>query len=350
MTRFDKSMMLLVAGGAGLWLLSRLARRPDYSFSDKVVFITGGSRGLGLVMARQLTQDGARVAICGRDSAELQRAAADLTSHGAVPFTMVADVADSGQMREAVCAIERNVGPIEVVINNAGIICVGPLESMTRRDFEEALSISFWGAYNTIEAVLPGMRERQQGRIVNIASIGGKVSVPHLLPYCVGKFALVGYSEGLRPELARHGITVTTVSPGLMRTGSPRQARFKGNHEAEYSWFKVSGSLPLLTVSAEQAASEILDASRRGDAQCIVSMPARVGILMNTLFPELTANLVYLANQVLPAAQGETPSRAGKDIDIAAVLSSLTALTDAAAARNNEHAPEEVAATAALES
>jgi short-subunit dehydrogenase len=207
---------------------------------------------------------------------------------------------------------------------------------MTRQDFEQALAVSFWGAFNTIEAVLPSMQARRQGRIVNIASIGGKISVPHLLPYCVGKFALVGYSDGLRSELAPHGITVTTVSPGLMRTGSARQAIFKGNHESEHAWFKISDSLPLLTVSAEHAAEEILDAVRQGSAQCVVSLPAKLGILMNTLFPEFSSDVICLVNRLLPTTTAETDARKGKDLQFPSMLAPLTALTDAAAERNNE--------------
>src|SRR5204862_3041411 len=113
------------------------------------------------------------------------------------------------------------------------------------------------------------MRQREKGRIVNIASIGGKIGIPHLVPYCVGKFALVGYSQGLRAELENNGVVVTTVCPGLMRTGSARKAFFKGQSEAEYAWFKISDSLPLLTISAEKAARDILHACQRGDAQAI---------------------------------------------------------------------------------
>jgi len=238
--------------------------------------------------------------------------------------------------------VDSQLGPIDVLINNAGTISVGPISTMTRQDFEEALAIMFWGAYNTVEAVLPSMRRRRTGRIVNISSIGGKVSVPHLIPYCVAKFALVGYSHGLRAELADDGITVTTICPGLMRTGSPRNAWFKGKHQAEYAWFKISDSLPLLTISAEQAAHEILEACRRGDAEAVLSMPAQFGTLLQHVFPELTAKLVSLANRLLPSP-GEAGSEAhqGKESESVLTPSWLTLLTDRAAERNNEIAPSE---------
>src|SRR5690606_33875253 len=110
----------------------------------------------------------------------------------------------------------------------------------------------FWGPFYCIDAVLGGMRRRGEGRIVNVSSVGGRVGVPHMVPYCAGKFALVGFSESLRAELRSSGIRVTTVCPGLMRTGSPRNALFKGRHRAEYAWFAIADSLPLATISSER--------------------------------------------------------------------------------------------------
>jgi NAD(P)-dependent dehydrogenase (short-subunit alcohol dehydrogenase family) len=341
MTRTDKSL-LLAAAGFGLWWLSRRSTQEDYSLANKTVFITGGSRGLGLVLARELTRASARVGLCARDGRELERAGENLASLGVAPALAVADVTDPSQMHRAVADIEAEVGPIDVLINNAGIIKVGPISAMTREDFEQALAVNFWGAYNSIEAVLPGMRERKEGRIVNISSIGGRLGVPHLAPYCVGKFALVGYSKALRAELAPDGIVVTTVCPGLMRTGSPRNASFKGQHDAEYAWFKLSDSLPLLTVSAEQAAGQILGAVRRGDGDLLISLPAQLAVYANAIFPELTANLVSLANRLLPGSDDSARSvRLGKECQVSLVLAPFTILTDTAAQQNNEIDPSE---------
>jgi NAD(P)-dependent dehydrogenase (short-subunit alcohol dehydrogenase family) len=335
MTRNEKAMLLLAGGGIGLWLLARSQALPKYSFANQVVFITGGSRGLGLVLARALHRQGARLAICARDADELARAHADLTNLGAVPLTCTADVTDAQQMRQAIAQAESALGPIDVLINNAGTIGVGPMTTMTSADFENSLNVHFWGAYHAVEAVLPTMRARKAGRIVNISSIGGKISVPHLLPYCVGKFALVGYSQGLRAELAPDGITVTTICPGLMRTGSPRQVMVKGNQAAEYAWFKVSDSLPLLAVSAETAAQEIIEACRRGDAEHVISLPAKLAVLANALAPELMANLIALADRLLPSARGAgVEATQGKALE--PVAERLTFLTERAAQRNNE--------------
>jgi NAD(P)-dependent dehydrogenase (short-subunit alcohol dehydrogenase family) len=337
MRKLDPTLIGLAAVGLGVWMMTR--RQREFMFLGKVVLITGGSRGLGLVLARMLTAEGARVAICARDQEELDRAAGDLTGHGNPPLALPCDVTDPQQVQDMIRAVEAHLGPVDVLINNAGGIQVGPMSTMTRQDYEDALKIHFWAPYNTIEAVLPSMRERQSGRIVNISSIGGKVGVPHLMPYSASKFALVGYSQALRAELADDGIVVTTVCPGLMRTGSPRNAHFKGKHESEYAWFSISDSLPLLTISAEQAARETLDACRRGDAEVTLSLPAKLAVKLQALFPNLVANLTSLANRLLPGP-GDKPDRMqakpGRESTSAFAPSVLTAPTEEAAAQNNE--------------
>lgn len=181
------------------------------------------------------------------------------------------------------------------------------------------------------------MREQGGGRIANIASIGGKIGVPHLVPYAASKFAQVGLSLGLRAELARDGILVTTVSPGLMRTGSPRNAHFKGRHRAEYAWFSISDSLPLVSMSASRAAKLIVNAVRRGEAEVVLSLPAKVAAVAQALAPELMARALDLANRVLPRPGGiGTSRRPGRDSESALSPSILTALNDVAARRLNQ--------------
>jgi short-subunit dehydrogenase len=224
-----------------------------------------------------------------------------------------------------------------VLVNNAGVIQVGPIELMTPEDFELAMQSHFWAPLNTILAVLPSMREKKSGRIVNISSIGGKVSVPHLVPYSASKFALVGLSKGLRAELMKDGIKVTTVCPGLMRTGSPRNADFKGKHQLEYAWFSISDALPLLTVSAENAARQIVRACKRGQAELVISVPAKMAVLFESLFPEAMSQILAAVNQLLPGAGGVgTQTRKGRESTSAWSPSWLTTLNEDAAMKNNE--------------
>jgi NAD(P)-dependent dehydrogenase (short-subunit alcohol dehydrogenase family) len=334
-----KDALKLAAAGAGALLAARAVYRQlnEYDLAGKTVLITGGSRGLGLVLARGFASAGAKVAICARDPQELERARKDIAAHGGRVFAFPCDVTERAQVRELVEVVTRHFGRIDVLVNNAGVIQVGPLESMTLEDFEQAMAVHFRGPLYTTLAVLPQMRARREGRIVNISSIGGKISVPHLVPYSASKFALAGLSDGLRAELAKDDIAVTSVFPGLMRTGSPRNAIFKGRHRAEYAWFAIGDSLPVSSISAERAASQIITACRRGQAELIITTQAVAAVKFRALFPEAAADILAVANRLLPAPGGIGRARLkGKESESALAPSILTMLNERAARRNNE--------------
>ena len=334
-----KDALKLAAAGAGAYLAARAVYRRlhDYDLAGKTVLITGGSRGLGLVLARGFAAEGANVAICARDPRELESARRDLAARGARVLAFPCDVTERAQVRELVEVVTHHFGGVDVLVNNAGVIQVGPLEVMTLEDFEQAMAVHFWGPLYATLAVLPQMRARRDGRVVNISSIGGKISVPHLVPYSASKFALAGLSDGLRAELAKDGVVVTSVFPGLMRTGSPRNATFKGQHRAEYAWFAISDSLPVSSINAERAASQIISACRRGDAELVITTQALAAVKFRALFPEATAEILSVVNRLLPGPGGIGRARAkGKESGSALAPSVLTALSEWAARRNNE--------------
>src|SRR5205085_3523482 len=204
------------------------------------------------------------------------------------------------QIEAAVRGTRERFGRVDAVINNVGIIQVGPFDHMQRSDFEQAMGLYFWAPYELAMQVIPHMRRQGEGRIVNISSIGGKVAVPHLAPYCAGKFALTGFSDAIRAELARDNIHVTTVAPGMMRTGSHVNAKFKGKHDEEFAWFAFSAGAPLISMNADRAARKILAASRRGQPSLTLTFAARSAVLGNALFPNLTGYVMKLANRLLP--------------------------------------------------
>jgi len=334
---------MTAAGALAGWAALRLlAGARHYEFSGKTVLITGGSRGLGLVLAKHLAAEGARVAICGRDPEALERARSALEAIGAEVFSLPVDVAD----REAVATMVQQVvgrfGPIDVLVNNAGVIQVGPAETMTLRDYEEAMAVNFWGVVHPTLAILPEMRERRRGRIVNITSIGGRLGVPHLVPYSASKFAALGFSQGLRAEEGRHGVVVTSVVPGLMRTGSPRNATFRGKHRAEYAWFSIADNLPGITIDVEEAARRILEGVRRGDAEVRFPLATRLAVIAAAAAPNLTASALELTSRLLPEAPADRRGRrAGRESQSVASPSLLTRLGDDAARRYNQIAPSE---------
>ncbi len=343
MERNDKIMYGALAGAGlvgGLVLLNAL--RPRYDFRDKTVLIVGGSRGLGLVMARLLAAEGARIVICARDAGELLRAQTELEETGAAVGAVACDASDHAEIERAVAEARSHFGPIDVLINNAGIIRVGPLELQTQQDFEEAMQIHFWAPFYATQAVLPEMKQRGSGRIVNISSIGGRVAVPHLASYCASKFALVGLSSAMRTELVQHGVYVTTVCPGLMRTGSHINAEFKGQNEKEFALFSIMDGLPVTSVSAENAARQILNAVRRGDAELTISIQAKLAARFNAVFPETTAGILELVNRFLPGpGAADTTAYTGLESTSDISPSFVTSLIDEAAEQNNELKPNE---------
>jgi NAD(P)-dependent dehydrogenase (short-subunit alcohol dehydrogenase family) len=312
-------------------------RNRRYNLFNKVVLITGGSRGLGLVLAREFVKRGARVAIVARDPEALTRAVNQLPCSPDDVLSIEADMSMREEAERAVGQVQQHFGTVDVLVNNAGTITVGPLEVMTIDDYRNSLNAHFWAAYFATTAVLPDMKRRREGRIVNISSIVGKISVPHLLPYCVGKFALTGFSEGLRAELAKDRVRVTTVCPGLMRTGSPRNAFFKGKSRAEYAWFSLSDALPVLSMSAVRAGRQIVDACERGCGEIVLSLPAKFAVKVNGLSPSAVSNVLSVVNRLLPAAGGAgNELRTGAQSFSAISPSWLTALNERAAVQNNE--------------
>jgi NAD(P)-dependent dehydrogenase (short-subunit alcohol dehydrogenase family) len=327
----------LAAALGSLWAARMLRAPSEYSLWGKTVLITGGSRGLGLALAREIGAQGARLAICGRDPDSLIRAQDSLTRLGIDVVAIPCDVTDRESVDGLIDEVQRSLGPVDVLINNAGVIEVGPAETMSISDYEEALATNFWGMLYPTLAVLPQMRERKAGRIVNITSIGGKLGIPHLLPYSASKFAAVGFSQGLRAEVAADGIKVVTVCPGLMRTGSPRNAIFRGRHRSEYAWFSISDALPGLSISAESAARRIAIACRRGDAEVLFPVSTRIAAVANAVAPGVTANILGLVNRLLPGP-GDGPRGRRKGADSQSWLSPswLTQLGDRAARKYNQ--------------
>jgi NAD(P)-dependent dehydrogenase (short-subunit alcohol dehydrogenase family) len=338
-----KGLVRIVATGAlgaGAIGWARAARQNRaLNFLGRSVVITGGTRGLGLLMARRLADEGALLTVFARDEGEVRRAEAELRGLNAEVLAFTADICNKQQAQGAIeRAIER-FGRIDVLINNAGIITAAPVEHMTDDDFEEALLTHMWGPLWTMQAAIPHMRAQGGGRIVNVASIGGRIAIPHLTPYCASKHALVGLSDGMRTELAKDHILVTTVAPGTIRTGSPPNTKQKGQHAKEYAWFAIADALPGVSKDAEDTARQIVEAARYGDPELTISTQARLLMIANAVTPSLTAHLLKLANRLLPApsaAPDADQPRVGWENQSAAAPSVLTTLSDRATVANNE--------------
>lgn len=285
----------LAAAHARLWTNSGALR-------GKVVVVAGGTRGLGLAIARALLQQGSRVAICGRSQASLERALVSLNSAPGAVLAQACDLRNEEQTRSFFQRVARELGPIDVVVANAATIDVGPIESLAPADFDAAMLSTFGTALRATLAALPEMRHRRSGTIAIISSIGGKLGVPHLAPYSAAKFALVGFAEALQAEVARDRIKVLTVMPGLMRTGSHLHAQFHGQADRELLWFGSSAVAPLIAIDADRAASYIVRAIARGDRFLTFTPAARLGAWLHDTAPNLWSLLFALVGQLLPSA------------------------------------------------
>jgi NAD(P)-dependent dehydrogenase (short-subunit alcohol dehydrogenase family) len=299
---------------AAAWLLLPRQRRSG----SNVVLITGGSRGLGLALAHRFGKAGARLVLAARNPDELQRAQAALLQAGSVTsadhiLLVPADLTDPAEAAHVIEQTYARFSRLDVLINNAGIIEVGPFENQPLEAFHRAMDTNFYAALHTIQAALPRMlaQEKRHGRrasIVNISSIGGKVPVPHLLPYVASKFALTGLSEGLHAELRQKGIRVTTVCPGLMRTGSSIQASFTGQAEKEFQWFSLGATTPGLAASSEHAANRIYNATASGCAEITITPQAWLAARIVGLAPAASQFAAALANHYLLPSPPANPT------------------------------------------
>lgn len=319
--------------------LAERAGRPRVSLSGKIALITGGSRGLGLALAEELGEHGCRVALCARDAEELNAAVAKLQSRGIEAASFPCDITIEDQLDQLLAKVIAHFGAIDILVNDAGLIKVSPLEDLQHRDFEEAMNLMFWAPVNLTLKALPHFQTKGSGHIINITSLGGRVAVPHLLPYCCAKFALVGFSTGLSSELDSNRIHVLTVTPGLMRTGSYLHAEFKGSQEKEFSWFSVLGNIPGATVSAPEAARSIRVALQRREPVCTISLPAKLLIQSEALLPEVTRTVMQLVNTyLLPVPSGKKSSTPGKNLNerFGPLFQALTSLGRTAARSFNQ--------------
>jgi NAD(P)-dependent dehydrogenase (short-subunit alcohol dehydrogenase family) len=300
-----------MAGAGYLW--ARATRhRPSTHWRDRVVVITGGARGLGFALAEIFAARGAIVWLVSRHRDELDRAVERLRDDGARAHAYAADVTDAASVAGMIDAVVARHRRLDAVVNNAGVITAMPFVNAEDSDFRESLDTHFWGPLHVVRAALPWLQRAHPGHVINISSIGGRVGVPHLAPYCAGKFALTGLSQVLRAELAAEDIWVTLATPGLMRTGSVGRVKVRGAHVAEARWFAALAATPLTAQDARAAARQIVNAAEARRAAVTPGWQARVQQAANAFAPQLTASVLEAVHaRLLPApASGPTSARA----------------------------------------
>jgi short-subunit dehydrogenase len=313
---------------------------PQEQHPRPVAVVTGASRGLGFLLARELADRGYDLVVNARHADGLAAAAADLRSRGGDVVEVAGDIGVQAEAIRLVDVARERFARLDALVTNAGVIQVGPADAMRRDDYAVAMDVMFWGVVHPVLAALPTLREHG-GRVLVVTSIGGKLPAPHLLPYVAAKHAAVGFAEGLRVEVARHGISVTVGVPGLMRTGSPRNALFTGDQRAEHAWFAVGDSVPLLSMDAERAAARLVAAMLRGRPEVILTPAAKVAARLHGLAPATMLRLLTVTNRLLPADGTPHPVRPGHAVAGGGrVLHALTTLTRRAAVNTHQHTDE----------
>jgi NAD(P)-dependent dehydrogenase (short-subunit alcohol dehydrogenase family) len=275
---------------------------PRAPLQGRVAVVCGGSRGLGRALSQELLRQGARVAICGRDPRSLENTREWLTLSGGRVFAQVCDLRSEEQTLEFFRDVERELGPVDILVANAASILVAPIETLSPADFDSAMREIFGTATRAVLTALPGMQARGSGTIALITSIGGKVGVPHLAPYSAAKFAAVGFAEALGAEVSKDGVRILNVVPGLMRTGSHAHATFRGKPERELGWFGVGAVTPLLSIDAERAARRVVRAIIDGDRHLTLTPAARLATALHDFMPGVWFTLSALAGRLLPRA------------------------------------------------
>ncbi|WP_026126736.1 SDR family NAD(P)-dependent oxidoreductase [Nocardiopsis xinjiangensis] len=341
-TPAERALDLAAWAGAGALLgvgASMVAEnRRSERLNGRVAVVTGGTRGLGLQLAREFGAGGASVVVCGRSRDNLDQAVADLTGRGIDAHGVVCDVTDREQVRALIGETVERFGRLDIVVNNAGVMRVGPAEAMQDAHFTEAMDIMYRGPFNVAREALPHLRTTE-GSLVNITSVGAYLTVPHLLPYSVAKHAWACLSEGLAAETGGTGVRVTTVVPGLMRTGSHRGVVFIGEPEREYAWFALLAGMPLLSTNADRAARRIATASARGQGFLVINPTTRIGMALHGLAPGTSQQLMRLTGRLLPSTPEHVSERTGNesgDSTMGRLAESVAALNERAVDRLNQ--------------
>lgn len=247
------------------------------SMSGKVVVVTGASTGIGQAVAEAFSREGATVVLAARSEGRLVRIAADIGKAGGRAVPMAVDVTDRTAVFEKMKEVAESLGSIDVLVNNAGIGLLSPVDGMDPEELKRIFEVNFFGLIWCTQAALPYMIRQKRGRIVNISSVAGKRALPHISAYCASKFAVQAFSDSLRMETAGHGITVTVLCPPRVDTtfhDTPLM-RQKGQRMSAPS------------ISAEYVAAEIVRAARKGSREVVVSFYGKFFVFFHWLSPRL---------------------------------------------------------------
>ncbi|MCA9534310.1 MAG: SDR family oxidoreductase [Myxococcales bacterium] len=255
---------------------------------SRVALVTGGASGIGRCLAERLVRSGAVCVVADRNQALVEETAAALGCHG-----VALDVRDVGQVAAAVAEITASRGPIDLLINSAGITRAGETHGLAYDDWKDVIDVNLYGVVNCVHAVYPQMVGRRAGQIVNIASIAGLFPAAGQVSYVASKYAVVGLSQALRAEAACHGVRVSVVCPGIIDTPMTRNLSVKAEKAS-----RIEGLIPR-GIPVERCADDILAGMERNDATILIGGLARSLYALNRASPRLAGALNELSVRFL---------------------------------------------------
>lgn len=301
------AFMLGVAGtAAAVYAWRQRARRRHVQ--GRTVLITGGSRGLGLELARKFLAAGAQVALCARNQADLERARQQLAPGGGLVSIHVADISNPQAVERLVSDVTARWGRLDILVNNAGVFMGGPMALMRLDDYQRMLRVNLIGTITVTEACRPYLE--RHGGVITIVSAAGLLPAPHLAPYAVSKAGVSMYAQLLEVELASRGLETMAVYPSYMPTGSTYSADYRGAVAAEQRVVQRLMHMPFISVDHRRAGSIILNAWLSGRRVVVYPAVARFSIILTNLMPEFALRMMRLANRFYPTNQRPASGRA----------------------------------------
>jgi short-subunit dehydrogenase len=242
------------------------------------VLLTGASSGIGHALALRLAGQGARLVLASRNHERLAALADGIRARGGSAVAAPTDVADPAQRARLIEQAVATLGGLDILVSNAGVGARGFFEDVSEERLRRIMEVNFFAATELARLALPHLRRGRQPMIVNVASVLGRRAIPGMAEYCASKFALVGWSEGVRAELARHGVHVLVVCPGSIET------EFEANMIDQGKRLALRNRRPM---SADRCAQLIVAAMRRRKNEVVITASAKLVLWVNRVAPRL---------------------------------------------------------------
>lgn len=251
------------------------------NFKGKIILITGASSGIGRSTAILLAKRGAKLILISRNKEKLDHLSSELQNFNVPTYFYECDVSDKSQVNKISKLILEKFGSVDILINNAGFGIFGPVSKLTTEEIESQMATNYFGMIYFIKNFLPAMINKKSGHIVNVASVAASFGLPGMASYCASKFAMLGFSEGLKHEIKGTGVGITVVSPIMVKT----------NFFDHPSFQNIPKYSPI-SISPETVAKAILRAANSPRLEIIVPGFVRAAVWIKNTFP-------YLINPVL---------------------------------------------------